>query len=227
MSNINNLLKAKVHIGHKTKFYNPSMKNFIYCKYNNMHIINIDKTLKCINESKSVINNIIDNNEKILFIGTKKQIRSSIRKIAFELNQYFIINKWIGGMITNWDIVKKSIDKLKKMYIEIKNNINNEYYTKKEILNRKNNFKKLKKNLFGIVRMNELPKAIFVIDSNKESTAIKEAKKKNIITFAITDTNSNIKNIDYVIPANDDSIKSINICLDLIFKKQINIKRNE
>ncbi len=220
--NIKKMIKAGIHFGHQTKYWNPKMKPFIYTTYNNIHIINLNKTIKFFKLAINNLKKLQKNKKKILFIGTKKSASELIKQTAIKCNQYYINKRWLGGTLTNWKTVKKSINFLKKLekeYISGKFN----KLIKKEILYKKRILKKLKNNLQGIKNMGGLPDAIFTIDANHEKIAIKEAKQLKIKIFSIVDTNNNPENIDYIIPGNDDSIKSIkwylkNIINNLIIK---------
>ncbi|MGD6858675.1 MAG: 30S ribosomal protein S2 [Enterobacteriaceae bacterium] len=212
---IEKMIKSGVHFGHKTKFWNPKMKPFIFGKKNEIHIINLEKTCFYLKKALKKIKEIHDSNGRILFIGTKKAARYNIKKTAIKCNQFFINNRWLGGTLTNWKTIKNSIKNLNKLESQSKDGTFLKL-TKKEVLIKNKELNKLKKNLDGIKKMNTLPNAIFVVDANFEKIAIKEAKKMNIIVFSIVDTNSNPDNIDYIIPGNDDSIKSIKLYLNTI-----------
>ncbi len=205
---IKEMIKAGIHFGHQTKFWNPKMKPYIYTKYNNIHIINLNKTIILFNIAIKKLKELQEKKKKILFIGTKKSASELIKKTAIKCKQFYINKRWLGGTLTNWKTVKKSIKKLNKLEKQYKNgDFNN--LLKKEILYKKKILIKLKNNLEGIKNMSGLPDAIFVIDSNYEKIAIKEAKQLKIKIFSILDTNNNPENIDFIIPGNDDSIKSI------------------
>ncbi|BBA84726.1 30S ribosomal protein S2 [endosymbiont of Euscepes postfasciatus] len=214
---IENMFNNYVHYGHSIKNWNPKMKKYIYGIHNGIHIINLDKTLVLFNIALKKIKNIINNNGKILFVGTKKEAKEKIKYYAESCNQFFINNRWLGGTLTNWKTIKKSIKKYKLLYNNYKNLQFNKF-TKKESIIYLRNLNKLKKNLYGIQNMNKLPDAIFVIDANYEKIAIKESIKMNIPIFSIVDTDSNPDYIDYIIPGNDDSIKSIDFYLSSIYK---------
>ncbi len=214
---IKKMIKSGIHFGHQTKFWNPKMKQFIYTKYNKIHIINLEKTIKLFKLALIEIKKIFDNNNKILFVCTKKNINNLVKKIAIKCKQYYINKRWLGGTLTNWKTVKKSIKYLKNIEKKFKNKFFNKL-TKKEYLNKKKKLKKLNNNLGGIKNMGGLPDALFIIDAKYENLSIKEAKQLKIKIFSIVDTNTNPEGIDYIIPGNDDSKKSIKWYLNQIYK---------
>ncbi len=214
---IKEMIKAGIHFGHQTKYWNPKMKPYIYTKYNNIHIINLNKTIKLFNIAINKLKLLQKKKKKILFIGTKKSASKIIKKTAIICKQFYINKRWLGGTLTNWKTMKKSIKYLIELEKEYKTGILNKF-VKKEILFKKKTLKKLKNNLEGIKNMKGLPDAIFVVDSKYEKIAIKEAKQLNIKIFSIVDTNNNPDNIDYIIPGNDDSIKSIKWYFNIICK---------
>ncbi len=214
---IKEMIRAGIHFGHQTKFWNPKMKQFIYTKYNKIHIINLEKTIIYFKKALYEIKEIFKNKDKILFVGTKNNTSKLIKNIAIKCKQFYINKRWLGGTLTNWKTVKKSIKFFKNLEKKFKNKIFNKL-TKKEYLNKKKKFKKLYNNLNGIKNMGRIPDAIFVIDAKHEGLAIKEAKQLKIKIFSIVDTNSNPENIDYIIPGNDDSKKAIKWYLKKIYK---------
>ncbi len=205
---IKKMINAGIHFGHQTKYWHPKMKPYIYTKHNKIHIINLDKTIKLFYIALKKLKKINQEKKKILFVGTKKVASNFIKNTAIKCNQYFINNRWLGGTLTNWKTVKKSINFLKEIEQQSKSGLLDKL-TKKEILQKKRLLKKLKNNLDGIKNMDSLPDALFVIDANYENLAIKEAQQLKIITFAIIDTNTNPNGLNYIIPGNDDSSKSI------------------
>ncbi|WP_425482416.1 30S ribosomal protein S2 [Enterobacteriaceae endosymbiont of Donacia vulgaris] len=223
---INKMFEVGAHFGHQTRYWNPKMKKFIFKYQNNIHIINLDKTIIMFNNALQELKKISSRKGKILFIGTKKAASELIKKTAMNCNQFFVNHRWLGGMLTNWKTVKQSIKKLKELELQKKNGIFKQLI-KKEILTRNRELLNLERSLGGIKNMGGLPDAIFVIDVNHEKIAIKEAKKLNIPIFAIVDTNSNPEGINFVIPANDDAIRAIKLYLyyvtEAIFNKNINI----
>ncbi len=214
---IKEMIDAGIHFGHQTKHWHPKMKSYIYTVYNKIHIINLDKTTKLFNLALKKLKEINKEKKKILFVGTKKVASNFIKNTAIKCNQFFVNYRWLGGTLTNWKTVKKSIKSLKELEKEYKNKLLDKLI-KKEILQKKRLLKKLKNNLDGIKNMGSLPDAIFVIDANYENLAIKEAKQLNIKIFAIVDTNTNPEGLDYIIPGNDDSSKSIEWYCNKIIK---------
>ena len=183
------------------------MSEFIFGQRNGIHIIDLQKTITLLNEALTAVKEFSADGKNILFIGTKRQASDLIEKYAKDCNQYFINKRWLGGMLTNWDTIQNSIKKLKDMEDILENKINS--YTKKEILNFSNSVEKLNKALGGIKNMVGKPDLLFIIDTNKEILAVKEANKIGIPIVAVVDSNSNPQGIDYPIPGNDDAIRSI------------------
>ena len=211
---IQQLLEAGVHLGHKTLRWNPKMKKYIFGKRDSIHIIDLTQTLELINTALEKIYNTVFNNEKILFVSTKKQASESIAELAKETDQYFVNYRWLGGMLTNWGTISNSIKKLKKIESDLVSE--NRGFTKKELLKMSVKRDKLQKSLGGIAKMKKVPDLIFVIDTNYESLAIKEAVKLNIPIVAILDTNSDPEGINFPIPGNDDARRSIDLYCNLI-----------
>ena len=204
---IKDLLDAGVHFGHKTNRWNPKMSEFLYGHRNGIHIIDLQKTVILFNEALNIVKEYSSQGQKILFVGTKRQASDLIEKYAIECNQYFINKRWLGGILTNWDTIQNSLKRLKKIEDILQNQINS--YTKKEILKFQNIAEKLNKAIGGIKELTAKPDLLFIIDTNKEFLAVKEANKSSIPIVAIVDSNSNPEDIDYPIPGNDDAIRSI------------------
>ncbi len=215
---IKKMIKAGIHFGHQTKHWHPKMKPYIYTSYNKIHIINLDKTITLFNLALKKLKEINKEKKKILFVGTKKVASNYIKNTAIKCNQFFVNYRWLGGTLTNWKTVKKSIKSLKELEKQYKKKKLDELI-KKEILQKKRLLKKLKNNLDGIKNMGSLPDALFVIDANYENLAIKEAKQLKIKIFSVIDTNTNPEGLDYIIPGNDDSSKSIEWYCNHIIKK--------
>lgn len=211
---IQQLLEAGVHLGHKTLRWNPKMKKYIFGKRDSIHIIDLTQTLELTNSALEKVYNTIINNGKILFISTKKQASEAISQLAKDTDQYFVNYRWLGGMLTNWGTISNSIKKLEKIKLNL--NSENRGFTKKELLKMSLLKDKLERSLGGISKMKKIPDLIFVIDTNYESLAIKEAIKLNIPIIAILDTNSDPTGIDYPIPGNDDARRAINLYCDLL-----------
>ena len=221
---IQQLLDAGVHLGHKTLRWNPKMKKYIFGKRDSIHIIDLTQTLELINIALEKVYSVIGDNGKILFISTKKQASEAIAELARETEQYYVNHRWLGGMLTNWGTISNSIKKLEKINIDLVSE--NRGFTKKELLKMSVLRDKLQKSLGGIANMKKVPDLVFVIDTNYESLAIKEAIKLGIPIVAILDTNSNPDGIDFPIPGNDDARRSIDLYCDLIKKTIISAKKD-
>ena len=209
------LLEAGVHFGHHTRRWNPKMAPYIFGKRNNIHIINLEKTVPMLHEALEAVHSIAKNGGKFLFVGTKRSASDLIAQAAINCGQYYVNHRWLGGMLTNWETVSKSIKKLKDLEDRISSGeINN--LTKKERLNIERQKEKLDLTLGGIKNMNGIPDALFIIDTNKEAIAVLEANNLNIPVIAICDTNTNPSGVDYPIPGNDDALRAISLYCDLI-----------
>ncbi len=211
---IKQLLEAGVHLGHKTLRWNPKMKKYIFGKRDSIHIIDLTQTLELTKLALEKVYSTISSNGKILFISTKKQASESIAELARNTGQYFVNYRWLGGMLTNWGTISNSIKKLQKINSDLSSE--NRGFTKKELLKMSAQRDKLERSLGGISEMKKTPDLIFVIDTNYESLAIKEAVKLGIPIIAILDTNSNPDGIDFPIPGNDDARRSIDLYCNLI-----------
>ncbi len=221
---IKDLLDAGVHFGHRTNRWNPKMAEYIYGHRNGIHIIDLQQTVSYFDNALKVVAEFASNGKNILFVGTKRQASEIIEKYAIECEQYFINKRWLGGMLTNWDTIQDSIKKLKDLEEILENKTNS--YTKKEILNFENSVDKLNKALGGIKNMSGQPDLIFIIDTNKEILAVKEANKIGIPIVAVIDSNCNPEGIDYPIPGNDDAIRSIEFYCNAISKTIIDVSKN-
>ena len=228
---IQQLLEAGVHLGHKTFRWNPKMRNYIFGKKNSIHIIDLVQTLELTKEALSKVSSVIASGGKILFISTKKQAAESIANLAKDTSQYYVNYRWLGGMLTNLKTISNSIKKLKQINEALKDE--NIGFTKKEILKMGLKRDKLERSLGGILEMKGVPDLIFIIDTNYEKLAIKEAVKLHIPIIAILDTNSDPTDIDYPIPGNDDARRAINLYCDLLkqtiqnTQKDIKVSSNE
>ena len=221
---IQQLLEAGVHLGHKTLRWNPKMKKYIFGKRDSIHIIDLTQTLELINIALEKIFQTIKNNGKILFISTKKQASEAVSDLAKDTNQYYVNYRWLGGMLTNWGTISNSIKKLDKINLDLVSE--NRGFTKKELLKMSIQRDKLQRSLGGISKMKKIPDLVFIIDTNYESLAIKEAVKLEIPIIAILDTNSNPDGIDFPVPGNDDARRSIDLYCNLI-KETIDNAKNE
>jgi len=203
------LLEAGVHFGHQTKRWNPKMKKYIFGKRNGIYIIDLQKTLKLFKEASAFITDLSQGGKRILFVGTKRQAQDAILEEANRCGMFYVNNRWLGGTLTNFTTVRKSIERLKELE-SVLNDAEKEM-SKKERAAMEHERDKLQKNLIGIREMDGLPDALFVIDPKKEYIAVKEAKKLNIPVVAIVDTNCDPEDINYVIPGNDDAIRAIRL----------------
>ncbi len=221
---VKEMINAGVHFGHQSKYWNPKMGPYIYTTYKKLHIINLEKSIEQFSSAINFIEKLIKNNSKILFVGTKRAARDLIEKYATESKMPYVNNRWLGGMLTNFDTVRESIKKLEKLQSHISSTQTSDAMTKKETLSIKKQIYKLEKNLIGIKDLEKLPDALFVIDTRYEKIAIKEANKLNIPVIAIVDSNNSFDGVDYMIPGNDDSMSSISLFVKEISKTIINTK---
>lgn len=210
-----NLLESGVHFGHQVKRWDPRMKKYIFAERNGIHIIDLQKTIAAIKDSYEVARKTASSGKSILFVGTKKQAQAAIQKEAERCGMFYVNNRWLGGMLTNFSTIKKSIQRLKKIEkMEVDGTFDN--LTKKEVSALQKEKFKLEKNLGGIKEMKELPGAIFIIDTKKEAIAVAEARRMHIPVIAVVDTNCNPEGIDYPIPGNDDAIRAISLFTSII-----------
>ena len=220
---IEQLLEAGVHLGHKTLRWNPKMKKYIFGKRDSIHIIDLTQTLELTNVALEKVHSTISAGGKILFISTKKQASEAVAQLAKDTDQYYVNYRWLGGMLTNWKTIQNSIKRLKKLDQDLsKEDIG---FTKKEVLKLGKERDKLKRSLGGISDMKKVPDMLFVIDTNVESLAIKEAIKLNIPIVAVVDSNSNPDGINFPIPGNDDARRSINLYCELLKDTIIDAKK--
>ncbi len=221
---IEQLLEAGVHLGHKTLRWNPKMKKYIFGRRDTIHIIDLTQTVELIKQALEKVYETISNRGKILFVSTKKQASDNIADLAKDTGQFYVNHRWLGGMLTNWDTISNSIRKLDNLNKNLSSE--NRGFTKKELLKMGTQRDKLQRSLGGIKDMKKTPDLIFVIDTNYESLAIKEAIKLNIPIIAILDTNSDPENIDFPIPGNDDARRSIELYCNLIKETINNVKKD-
>ena len=221
---IKDLLEAGVHLGHKTFRWNPKMEKFIFGSKNSIHIIDLVQTLVMIKSSLGEMHKCISTGGKILFVSTKKQATESIAELAKETNQFFVNYRWLGGMLTNWKTISNSIKRYKKLTEDLKQE--NTGFTKKENLKMGLQRDKLERSLGGIAEMKKVPDMIFIIDTNVEGLAVKEALKLNIPIVAIVDTNSDPTGINFPIPGNDDARRAINLYCDVVKKTILDAQKN-
>jgi small subunit ribosomal protein S2 len=208
--NLKELLEAGVHFGHQTKRWNPKMAKFIFGERNDIYIIDLSKTVKKFAEACDFARRTVSEGESILFVGTKRQAQETVEEEAKRCGMFYVNQRWLGGMLTNFSTIRKSIEKLKRLE-SARTDGTYERLPKKEVIKLEKERVQLEKNLGGIKEMNGLPGAIFVIDTHKEKTAVLEANRLGIPVVAIVDTNCDPDEVDYVIPGNDDAIRSIRL----------------
>ena len=208
--NMKELLEAGVHFGHQTRRWNPKMKPYIFGARNGIHIIDLQKTVKLFHKAYDFLVQTVSEGYSVLYVGTKKQAHDSITEESERCGMFYVINRWLGGTLTNFQTIRKSVGFLKELDGMKKDGSINRY-TKKEIMKMEKGLVKLEKNLGGIKDMDELPGAVFIVDPKKENIAIKEARKLGIPIIAIADTNCDPDEIDYIIPGNDDAIRAIRL----------------
>ena len=207
---IKRLLEAGVHFGHQTKRWNPKMKKFIFGERSGIYIIDLEKTEECLNISRDFLLDLTSKGEFVLFVGTKKQAQEVIKQDAIRSSMYYVTERWPGGLLTNFSTIKKSINRLKEIE-KMKQDGTFEKLTKKEVARLETELNKLHKNFSGIVQMERMPAAMFVVDTKKEETAVREANRLSIPIIGLIDTNSDPGLITYPIPGNDDATKSISV----------------
>lgn len=213
--NYDQLLNAGVHFGHLKKKWNPKMRQFIFMERNGKHIIDLNKTISCADRAANSLKQIAKSGRKILFVATKKQARDIVSESAQKVNMPYVTERWLGGMMTNFSTIRKSVKKMQTIE-RMLNDGSLSSVTKKERLTLTREKEKLNKVLGGIANLNRLPSAIFIVDTPKEHIALTEAKKLGLTVFALVDTNSDPVSVDFPIPANDDSSKSIELLVDYV-----------
>jgi len=204
------LLEAGVHFGHQTKRWNPKMKEYIFGERNGIYIIDLQKTLKMFKEASKFVQDLAAQGKIVLFVGTKRQAQDAIAEEAQKCGAFYINQRWLGGLLTNWVTVQKSVKRLKEID-EMATDGRYELLPKKEVIKLERERKHLQANLAGIKSMSRLPDAVFVIDSNKEQIAVRESRKLGIPVVAVVDTNCDPSEVDYVIPGNDDALRAIRL----------------
>ncbi|HXE91326.1 MAG TPA: 30S ribosomal protein S2 [Terriglobales bacterium] len=204
------LLEAGVHFGHQTKRWNPKMKEYIFGERNGIYIIDLQKTLKMFKDASRFVQEMAAGGKTLLFVGTKRQAQDAIAEEATRCGQFYVNQRWLGGLLTNWVTVQKSVKRLKELD-EMATDGRYELLPKKEVIKLERERKHLQQNLAGIKNMDRLPDMVFVIDSNKEQIAVREARKLGIPVVAVVDTNCDPSEVDYVIPGNDDALRAIRL----------------
>ncbi len=220
------LLEAGVHFGHQTRRWNPKMKKYIFTERNGIYIIDLQKTVKKVEEAYNFVKEVAANGGTILFVGTKKQAQDSVKEEAIRSGQYYVNQRWLGGTLTNFETIQKRISRLKEIE-KMEENGTFEVLPKKEVIQLKKEHERLEKFLGGIKDMKGLPDAIFIIDPRKERIAVAEAHKLNIPLVGIVDTNCDPDEIDYVIPANDDAIRAVKLLTAKMADAIIETKQGE
>jgi len=220
------LLEAGVHFGHQTRRWNPKMAEYIFTERNGIYIIDLQKTVKKIEEAYAFVRDVAASGQSILFVGTKKQAQEAIIEEAQRVGQYFVNARWLGGMLTNFKTIQKRINRLYQLE-KMESDGTFELLPKKEVLNLVAEKEKLEKYLGGIKEMKKLPGCMFVVDPRKEKNAIAEAHKLGIPVVAIVDTNCDPEDVDYVIPGNDDAIRAVKLIVETIANAVIEGKQGE
>ena len=208
---IEDLLESGVHFGHNVRRWNPKMKEYIYGVRNNIHIFDLRITVDLLNTALTKIHQTVSKSGKILFVGTKKQCSDVVKELAMLNNNFYVNKRWLGGTLTNWKTISNSIKRLEELELFLKDNDLSKNLSKKELLDISREKQKLELNIGGIRTLNGKPDLLVVFDVIKDKIAVKEATKLNIPVVAIVDTNADPENIDYIIPGNDDALRSINL----------------
>ncbi|AIU77065.1 30S ribosomal protein S2 [Bacillus subtilis] len=220
------LLEAGVHFGHQTRRWNPKMKRYIFTERNGIYIIDLQKTVKKVEEAYNFTKNLAAEGGKILFVGTKKQAQDSVKEEAVRSGMYYVNQRWLGGTLTNFETIQKRIKRLKEIE-KMQENGTFEVLPKKEVVQLKKELERLEKFLGGIKDMKDLPDALFIIDPRKERIAVAEARKLNIPIIGIVDTNCDPDEIDVVIPANDDAIRAVKLLTSKMADAILEAKQGE
>ena len=226
---IEDLLESGVHFGHNVRRWNPKMKEYIYGVRNNIHIFDLRITLELLNTALTKIHETVSKSGKVLFVGTKKQCSDVVKELAILNNNFYVNKRWLGGTLTNWKTISNSIKRLEEIELFLKDNELSKNLSKKELLDISREKQKLDLNIGGIRTLNGNPDLLVVFDVIKDKIAVREATKLNIPVVAIVDSNADPENIDYVIPGNDDALRSINLYKNYFFetiKDAINFQKN-
>ena len=220
------LLEAGVHFGHQTRRWDPRMAEYIFQARNGIHIIDLQKTSKKLDEAYEFLKEQAEEGKTVLFVGTKKQAQDCMKEAAIKCGMFYVNQRWLGGMLTNFDTIKSRVGRLKELE-EMETNGTFEVLPKKEVTLLKKEMEKLDKNLSGIKDMEELPGIIFLVDPKKEANVVKEARKLNIPIIGLVDTNCNPEDVDYVIPGNDDAIRAVKLIADTMANAVIEGRQGE
>ena len=209
------LLEAGVHFGHQTKRWNPKMKEYIFTSRDDIYIIDLEKTKACLEAAYEEVKTIAANGGKFLFVGTRKQAQEVCLEEATRSNSYYVVERWLGGTLTNFRTIRRRVKRLEEIE-EMEKNGTFDLLPKKEVIGLKKEYEKLNRVLCGIREMEHLPQALIIVDPKKEYNAIKEARKLNIPVFGVVDTNCDPDDVDFVIPGNDDAVRSIKVMLGVL-----------
>ena len=220
------LLEAGVHFGHQTRRWNPKMAPYIFAERNGIYIIDLQKTVKKVDEAYAAVSNFINEGGEILFVGTKKQAQDAIANEATRCGMYFVNERWLGGMLTNFKTIQSRIARLKEIET-MQEDGTFDVLPKKEVINLKKELEKLQKNLGGIKEMKRIPDAIFIVDPKKERICVQEAHALGITLIGIADTNCDPDELDYVIPGNDDAIRAVNLIVSKMADAVIEANQGE
>ncbi len=220
------LLEAGVHFGHQTRRWDPRMAEYIFQARNGIHIIDLQKTSKKIDEAYAFLKEQAEEGKTVLFVGTKKQAQDCMKEAAEKCGMYYVNQRWLGGMLTNFDTIKSRVNRLKQLET-MQEDGTFEVLPKKEVTILKKEMEKLNKNLSGIKNMEEIPGVIFLVDPKKEANAVKEARKLNIPIIGLVDTNCNPEDVDFVIPGNDDAIRAVKLIADIMANAVIEGRQGE
>ena len=220
------LLEAGVHFGHQTRRWDPKMAEYIFQARNGIHIIDLQKTSKKIDEAYAFLKEQAEEGKTVLFVGTKKQAQDCMKEAAEKCGMYYVNQRWLGGMLTNFETIKKRIDRLNQLE-KMQEDGTFEVLPKKEVILLKKEMDKLEKNLGGIKEMKEIPGVLFIVDPKKERNAILEARKLNIPIIGLIDTNCNPEDVDYPIPGNDDAIRAVKLIADVMANAVIEGRQGE
>ena len=220
------LLEAGVHFGHQTRRWNPKMAEYIYCERNGIYIIDLQKTVKKLEEAYSFVRNLAENGQTILFVGTKKQAADAVKEEASRVGMYYVNARWLGGMLTNFKTMRGRVDRLNQLK-RMQEDGTFDMLPKKEVMKHLGEIEKLEKYLGGVKEMKKLPGALFIVDTRKERNAIAEAHRLGIPVVAIADTNCDPDEIDYPIPGNDDAIRAIKLISSIMANAMIEGRQGE
>ena len=209
------LLEAGVHFGHQTRRWNPKMAKYIFTERNGIYIIDLQKTVRKVDEAYEFVRSVAEEGKTVLFVGTKKQAQEAVKEEAIRSGQFFVNERWLGGMLTNFQTIQKRINRLKELEA-METDGTFDVLTKKEVMQLRHEMARLEKYLGGIKEMRKLPGAIFIVDPRKERIAVAEARKLNIPIVAIVDTNCDPDEIDYPIPGNDDAIRAVKLLTEKV-----------